>query len=117
MTSSADLVPHIMTLKEQVGALQQSFTVAERERGEGRKTQREIKSALNELSSRMSKIPDEDHHEHHEFLKSLIEEHRQRQQLKAEIIKKIATGGAWALVSGLSALLWYSIKNKFGLGE
>lgn len=117
MTSATDPIPHIMELKEQVGALQQSFSMAERERNEGRMAQKAIKESLNDLNTRMSQIPDEDHRDHHEFIKTVIEEHRQSQQLKAEVISKIATGGAWALISGLCALLWYSIKHKLGLGE
>jgi len=116
MTTGTDPIPYIMDLKEQVGALQQSFSDAERERTEGKTTQREIKSTLQTLNDRMSQIPDLDHRDHHEFIKIFLNERRQSQQLKAAVIQKIATGGAWALISGLVTLLWFGIKHKLGLG-
>lgn len=108
---------HIIELKGQVGALQQAFKISERERNEGRKAQEEIRQCLTDLTARMDAMPDDLHREHHEYINTLIRESEQRQRIRAAVLEKLASGGVWAAICGISALAWYGIKHKLGIGE
>jgi len=112
-----DPIQHIIEIKQQVGILR-AHHESERETSKQlREQQEEIKKSVNDIVTRLAAMPDEEHQEHHQFVKTMIREYEQRQQLRAAVINKIATGGAWALVAGLATLVWYGIKHKTGVGE
>ena len=115
--SDSDPIKHIIDLKEQVGGIQQSLQVVERERQESKQSQKELTEALHELTNRMNAMPDEDHREHHQFIQSFIEDHRQRKQIREAVIQRLTTGGVWAFFCGIATLIWYGIQHKFGAGH
>jgi len=113
----SDPIKYIIEIKQQIGSLRASLE-ADREASKHlREQQEEIKRSLDRVLKRMDAMPDDEHKEHHEFVSTMIDEYRQRQKLRAQVISKIATGGIWALISGLATLVWYGIKHKTGVGE
>lgn len=107
----------LMGLSQQVGGLTQAVKTVEKDMGALLKSQQQQLQAITELTQRMNQVPGECHREQHEFLQTLIEERQQRQLLRAEIIRHLAKGSAWAALSGLFGLLALGIKAKYGIGN
>lgn len=110
-----DPIDHIVEIKTEIGKLTQAISNAETARQEGKKTQAEILKNMAELAARMNQMPDGEHKEHHDFIRVFVEEQRQRQQVRAAVISKIATGSAWGAMLGLAVLIWQGIKTKLGI--
>ncbi len=110
-------IDHIIDLKGQVGALEKSVLISEEDRVQSRLAQQEIKDCLNELTKRMDAMPDAEHKEHHDFINTLIKESEQRQRVRAAVLEKLTSGGIWAGISAIGALIWLGIKHKFGIGS
>ena len=53
----------------------------------------------------------EKHSEEHRFLRTLIEESEYSKQFKRELVKKITTGGLWALIVAIGSSIIFSIKQ------
>lgn len=53
----------------------------------------------------------ERHSEEHRFLRVLIEEREYSNQFRRELIKKITTGGIWALIVAIGSSLAFTIKQ------
>lgn len=114
---ASDPIKYIIEIKQQVGILRASHE-AEREANKLlREQQEQIKQSIDSIMHRLDAMPDEEHKEHHAFVRAMISEYEQRQQIRTQVISKIATGGVWALISGLATLVWYGIKHKTGVGE
>lgn len=105
---------HIIDLTGQVSALRTDVNRTERERQEAQQIQQLTLDGVRALEQRMAAMPDTEHKDHHDFIKVLVTEHLQRQELRAAVIHKLATGGAWAAIIALGALLWQGIKHKTG---
>ena len=85
------------------------------QREERRQDLKEINKALEEIRLRLAGLPDEEHKAHHDFVRIYIEDHQQRIKARAAILEKIATGGIWATISGIAALIWLGLKVKLGV--
>ncbi len=109
-------IDHIIEIKAQLGAVRQALTTAEKERSDAKLSNRETHEAITKLTERMAAMPDDQHREHHDFIKTLVEEKKQSQQLKEAVIQKIAVGGVWALIAGIGTLVWHGLKTKSGTG-
>lgn len=83
-------------------------------REERRKDLKEINHALEEIRLRLAGLPDKEHKAHHDFVRVYIEEHQQRMKARAAILEKIATGGIWAAISGVAAMIWLGFKAHLG---
>jgi len=84
------------------------------QREERRKDLKEINKALEEIRLRMAALPDNEHKDHHDFVRTFIEEHQQQIEIRNAILDKIATGGIWAAISGIAALIWLGLKTHLG---
>ncbi|SEG12097.1 hypothetical protein [Marinobacterium lutimaris] len=110
-------IDHIIDLTGKVEALQQIVQGAEDERTRGRLVQEDLRKCLNELTHRMNAMPDAEHKEHHDFIQTLIRESEQRQRVRAAVLEKLASGGAWAGLVGIGTLVWFGVKQKLGIGD
>lgn len=108
---------HLIELTDKVGRLTSSIEVMERDRKEADTSIKKIEACVSDLTTRMRSIADNDHKDHHEFIKAMVDEKRQQQAMRAKIFEKIATGGIVALASGILGLIWLGFKTKFGIGE
>ncbi|WP_010322149.1 hypothetical protein [Marinobacterium stanieri] len=112
-----DPTQHIIEMKNQMGQLQ-AYQEAERQRGEKLQAQQDkIQEAVSDIHQRLSAMPDQEHAEHHQFVKTMLREYEQKQEFRAVVLQKIAAGGGWALIAGLTSIAWYGFKHKFGIGE
>lgn len=84
------------------------------QREERRNDLKEINQALEEIRIRLAGLPDEEHKAHHDFVRLYIEEHQQRIRARNAILEKIASGGIWAGITGVAALIWIGIKSHLG---
>lgn len=84
------------------------------QREERRADLKEIRGSLQEIKLRMAAMPDTEHKAHHDFVRLYIEEHQQRMKARAAILEKIASGGIWAAITGVAALIWLGLKAHLG---
>jgi len=108
---SMDPIEHILDIKQTIGELKGQMEASESERHEGKRTQKEINQKLDTLTCRMAAMPDEEHKEHHDFMKQWIEREKRKQEAYDAIRDRILTGGAWALICGIGMLVWYGFKD------
>lgn len=108
-------IDHIVEIREKMGQLSQAVVSAEIERKDGRNTQTKILESMNKINERLAQLPDDEHREHHDFIRAFVDEHRERQRVRAAVISKITAGGAWATIVGLCILVWQGMKTKLGI--
>lgn len=109
-----DPINHIIELNSKVGELTALMDLTKKEREAARKSQIYMSDAIHKLTARMDAMPDDVHDEHHRFIKVLIRESEQRQEIRQAILKKLASGGAWVAIVSILGLIWLGIKAKFG---
>jgi len=49
------------------------------------------------------------HEKHHEFIEQMIEEKQARIAFWTAVTEKVVTGGIWAAICGVGAIVWYGI--------
>ncbi len=123
--SDSDIYQHIMDIKHASGQTKaniESMQVQMKEHIENHEQgETQIKSTINELTSRVESIPDESHKEHHAFVRALIARQNARTELMNTVTNEIAKKGAWAGICMASYMLWvganhFFIKTKGGPG-
>ena len=111
MMGNMDPITHILEIKGRLGEMKVQMETAESERQDAKQTQREINQKLDQITQRIAMTPDDEHKEHHDFMKQMIEKEKRKQETYDAIRNKILTGGAWAFVCGVGMLFWYAFKD------
>lgn len=115
----SDSVPlaQIIELTDKVGRLTNAIEVAERDRLEASDSHKKIREAVDELAHKLGHFSEDDHKTHHDFIVAMIEEKRQKKELRDQVISTLATKGLPAAVIFIAGLAWLGFKTKFGVGE
>lgn len=70
-----------------------------------------LKAAIREALLEARQADVSEHAEHHEFIKELIEERRERKEMYAALKLHLLKGGLWGLVVFLAAAVSYWVRH------
>lgn len=72
----------------------------------------ESEQELKDLKDKVDRILTEEHNDHHEFIKVLVEREKDRKALRRAIIEKTITSLIWGAVVLIATSLWSMLKSQ-----
>ena len=75
---------------------------------------KEIAVELAAILDERRKVAEDEHSEHHEFLRQLIDEHRRKREMYEDLRRHLTKWGAVGILSFIGMAVWYWLRNHIG---